>query len=294
MGFLSLAAIAAGGVLQWSQRNVTESSAYVAAALTRSYFYLSQWQWYEWIGLAAPLIILLFVARWQKFRFREPAAALSMACVALGVTSILVSLLFSHPGSHSHLVARIQTIRSFQIVYFILFLMLGGLLGQYWLKQVRWRWAASLAAISAGLFAVQLAAYPASRHFEVPWDGGQNGWVQAFHWVRENTPGNAFFAMDSRYITLPGEDGHVFRAMAERSSLAGYDKEGGAAAVFPQLADTWMAQQTAETGLDTLSDRDRMVRLRPFGVTWLLLPRTARTSLPCPYKNDAVMVCRMV
>lgn len=291
---LSAAAIASGGVLQWSQRNVTESGAYVAAALTRSYFYLSCWQWYEWIGLAAPLVILFFVARWQKFRFHKPAAALSAACIAEGLTSIAVSLLFSHPGSHSHLVARIQTIRSFQIVYFILFLVLGGLLGQYCLKRVRWRWTATLAFISAGLFAIQLAGYPASRHFEVPWGHGRNGWVQAFRWIRKDTPANAFFAMDAHYVTLPGEDGHVFRAIAERSSLAGYDKEGGAAAVFPQLAGTWMAEQTAETNLDKIGDSERIARLAPFGVTWLILPRTARTSFPCPYKNSAVMVCRMV
>ncbi len=291
---LSAATIVSGGILQWSQRSVTESSAYVAAALTRSYFYLSCWQWYEWIGLAAPLLLLFLIARWQKFRFREPIVGLSLACVVEGLTSVAVSLLFAHPYSHSHLVARIQTIRSFQIVYFILFLMLGGVLGQYWLKRVRWRWAATLAGISAVLFGVQLLTYPASRHFEVPWSTPKNGWVQAFRWIRNDTPSNAIFAMDANYIPLPGEDGHVFRAMAERSSLAGYDKEGGAAAVFPQLADTWMVEQTAEKNLDGISDQQRIDRLAPFGVTWLILPRSSHTSLVCPYKNAAVMVCRLV
>ncbi len=291
---LSAAAIASGAILQWSQRGVTESSAYVAAALTRSYFYLSRWQWYEWIGLAAPLLLLFLIARWQKFRFREPMVALSLACVAEGLTSVVVSLLFSHPYSQSHLVARIQPIRSFQIVYFILFLMLGGILGQYWMKRVRWRWAATLAGISAVLFAIQLLTYPGSRHFELPWSNPQNGWVQAFRWIRNATPRDALFAMDANYITLPGEDGHVFRAMAERSSLAGYDKEGGAAAVFPQLAGTWMVEQTAEKNLDGISDQQRIDRLASFGVSWLILPRSSHTSLVCPYKNAAVMVCRLV
>ena len=291
---LSAAAVASGGILQWSQRNVTESSAYLAAALTRPYFYLSQWQWYEWIGLAAPLLILFLIARRQKFRFDSPAAALSAACIAEGLTSVVVCLIFAHPYSHSHLVARIQTLRTFQIVYFVLFLMLGGLLGQYCLKRVRWRWAAVLAGISAGLFSIQLAGFPASRHFELPWGRQRNGWSQAFCWIQKNTPGDALFAMDAHYITLPGEDGHVFRAMAERSSLAGYDKEGGTAAVFPQLAEAWMAQQTAQTGLDSIGDRARIERLAPFGVTWLILPRDARTSFVCPYKNADVMVCRLV
>lgn len=293
-GAVFAAAVACGAILQWSQRNVIESSAYVAAVITRSYFFLSRWHWYEWIGLAAPLAILWAIARWQRFRFRQPMVALCAACIAEGFTSIVVSLLFSRPDSHSHLVARIQTLRSFQIVYFVLFLLLGGLLGQYWLKSVRWRWITMLATISAGLLAVQLATYPASRHLELPWIKSQNKWVQAFRWVRKNTPENAVFAMDAHYITMPGEDGHVFRAMADRSSLAGYDKEGGAAAVFPDLAGTWMAEQTAETNLNIISDRERIDRLAPFGVTWLILPRSARTSFPCPYKNSAVMVCRMV
>ena len=34
---------------------------YQKMVLTRSYWFLSQWHWYEWIGLVAPLMILSVV-----------------------------------------------------------------------------------------------------------------------------------------------------------------------------------------------------------------------------------------
>ncbi len=293
-GALSAGAVACGAALQQWQRNVAETSAYVSAVLSRRYFFLERWEWYELVGIIAPLLLLFLFCRWRKFRFQEPAVALAGACVAEGLTAVVVSMLYSRPDSHSHLIARIQTIRTFHVIYFVLFLTLGGLVGQYFLKRVLWRWAVTLVAISAVMLAVQLGAYPASNHFELPWRTPRNQWAQAFLWARAKTPANAIFAMDADYIALPGEDGHVFRAMAERSSLADYWKDGGTAAVFPQLAPTWMRESTAEKDLDSLSDVERASRLAPFGVTWIILRRGSRTSFSCPYKNAAVMVCRLV
>ncbi len=42
-------------------------------------------------------------------------------------------------------------------------------------------------------------------------------WLSAFLWIRENTPKDAVFALDPKYMNEPGVDGHGFRAMAERS-----------------------------------------------------------------------------
>ncbi len=287
-------AIGCGAGLQLWQRNVTETSAYLSAALSRRYFFLQRWEWYEWVGLLAPLLLLFLFCRWRKFRFQQPIVALCGACIAEGITSIVVSLLFSRPDSHSHLIARIQTIRTFHTIYFVFFLMLGGLLGQYLLKYVEWRWVMAITAISALMFAIQLGTYPASNHFELPWRNPCNQWAQAFLWMRANTPRNAVVAMDADYIALPGEDGHVFRAMAERSSLADYWKDGGSAAIFPQLAPRWMAEHSAEKKLDSLSDRERLARLVPLGATWLILPMASPTSFLCPYRNAAVKVCKLV
>ncbi len=302
---LCIASITTGMALQYSQRNVTETNAYVAAALTRTFFYLSQWQWYEWTGLAAPLLMMLAWLRRSRSRGQrmEAQLALCAASIAAGLSSIAVSLLFSHPWSHSHLVARLQPLRAFHIIYLVFFVLLGGILGQYWLKRVAWRWAAGFITVAAIMFSAQRATYPSLSHLEMPWQRQnissqttspqQNYWKQAFIWVRHNTPTDAVFALDANYITMPDEDSQGFRAMAERSSLADYSKDGGASAIFPQLAPDWMTQHTADTGLSSMTDQQRINRLAPFGITWLVLLRTAHTDFTCPYSNAEVMVCRM-
>jgi hypothetical protein len=36
-----------------------------------------------------------------------------------------------------------------------------------------------------------------------------------------------------------------------------------------------------------------LARLRPFGVSWLVLRGEAVTGFECPYRNEAVKVCRV-
>src|SRR5437868_14409398 len=59
-GGLGLTAVALGAVLQLSA--TPESEVYKKVVLTRDYWFLSQWHWYELIGLVAPLVILSVVA----------------------------------------------------------------------------------------------------------------------------------------------------------------------------------------------------------------------------------------
>ena len=282
-----------GAVLQFSQRNITESAAYRAAVLTRGYFYLSSWEWYELFGLAAPLILMALYCRWHKWDFRKPGLALCGACLAIGVSSITVSLLFAHPQSHSHLIARLQTMRSFHIIYFILFLGLGGLLGKYLLKQVPWRWALTFFGIASTMFFVQNQTYPATAHYEFPWSHSSNPWMQSFLWIRNNAPTDALFALDADFVNAKGEDAQGFRAAAQRDSLADSLKDGGAAAAFPQLAEKWMTEHTAEINLNHISDQERVQRLAPFGVDWLVLDADANTRFFCPFQNAAVKVCQL-
>ncbi|MHB1021244.1 MAG: hypothetical protein ACYC0Z_02410 [Acidobacteriaceae bacterium] len=290
---LCIAAVAMGGALQWSQHGVVESAAYVHAALTRTYFYLSEWEWYEWIGLIAPMLMMLAFVRWQRSDFRKPAVALCATSLAIGLSAVSVSLLYSRVHAASHLVARLQTLRSFHIVYIVFFILLGGVLGQYWLKRIAWRWVTTFAAIAVVMFLAQQATYPASAHLETPWAQPHNGWTQAFVWIRSNTPVDAVFALDAHYITMKDEDAQGFRAAAERSALADYSKDGGATAVFPQLAADWMAEYTADMHLSQLSDQQRIERLKPFGVTWVVLQASAKTSFDCPYVNADVRVCKL-
>ena len=106
-------------------------------------------------------------------------------------------------------------------------------------------------------------------------------------------PQDALFALDADYITRPGEDAQTFRAIAERSALADYSKDGGEASITPQLTAAWITAQAAQTGLATEPDAMRAAKLRPLGVTWVVLPSSSVTNFLCSYTNEAVKVCHL-
>jgi hypothetical protein len=189
------------------------------------------------------------------------------------------------------MLARLQVLRAFHMIYLTGVLLAGGFLGGLARRRV---WAAAVYCVALGaIFAGQLLAYPASDHLEWPGRAPRNQWEQAFLWIRANTPQNAIFAMDSGYIEDRGEDSQGFRVIAERSALADWYKDGGVASIFPAAAEPWWREFQATHGVDRASDREREARLGPLGATWLLLPTTASTRLECPYHNAAVRVCRL-
>lgn len=121
----------------------------------------------------------------------------------------------------------------------------------------------------------------------------RNAWVQGFEWVRVNTLSDALFAMDADYIHAPGEDAQNFRAIAERSVLPDASKDGGEASIAPDLAKAWAEGVAAQDGLNAASDAERLARLRPLGVAWIVLDAGARTQFACPYANASVRVCKL-
>lgn len=295
---LVAAALASGAVVQFSQRAINESAAYQAAVVTRFYFFLYRWKWYELLGVIAPLALFALYVYWQrqpKTRESLPqnGVAIGQTCILLGITSIAVSLLYARPNSHSHLISALQPLRPFLYIYFCMFILLGGLLGQYLLKQRIWAWIPLFASITAGLAFVQHSTYPASAQVELPWVVSSNGWNRAFVWIRDNTPSDSLVALDADYIHAPGEDSQGFRAIAERNAMADRAKDGGAAAVFPELADRWMREHTAITNLNQIGDTERRRRLAPFHVTWVVLEPSTVTGLPCPFQDDLAKVCRL-
>jgi hypothetical protein len=290
---LSLAPVALGAVLWYSQRNVVESHAYRVAVLTRGYFYLSCWQWYEIFGLVGPVLLIAGYCWWKRGDWRRPDLSLCLACLTIACSSVAVAACFAHPGSHSHLIARLQTLRPYLIVYLLLFMGLGAVIEQQVLRGKFWRWLLVFGFIGGGISAAQHLLYTSTAHVELPWQQPRNGWVQAFRWVRRNTPDNAVFALDANYIDIPGENTEGFRAIAQRASIADSSKDGGAAAVFPRLAERWLTESTAATDLSGISDAERIRRLAPQHVTWLVLKQSAVTRLDCPYRNDVVKVCRL-
>lgn len=149
--------------------------------------------------------------------------------------------------------------------------------------------------LSAGMLALDMAAYPASRHIEHPGVHYQGEWLSSFVWIREHTPKDAVFALDPEYLSKSGVDLHVFRAVAERSMLAGEEKDSGATSVFPELAEPWKQQSDAQSDWAHVSE-DRLQNLRAqYGVTWVLLENFAPVGgLVCPYRNGQLRVCRIV
>jgi hypothetical protein len=290
---LVAAAFAAAAAVTFSQRNLVESVAYQNAIGSRYYFFLANWHGYEQLGVAAP-VLLLALYSFRRGQGNLPSGiALARTCVLLGLVSIVVALIFARSASHSHLVAALQPLRPFLLIYFCMFLILGGHIGRWVVKRSEWRWIVLLAGTSAGLAFAQHKAYPASAQLELPGAASSNGWTRAFLWIRDNTSADAHVALDADYIHAPGEDGQGFRAIAERDALADRSKDGGAAAVFRQLADRWWIEQTATTGLNKIGDAERLRRLAPFHVDWIVLTASAQTHLACPFADEAVKVCRL-
>jgi hypothetical protein len=192
--------------------------------------------------------------------------------------------------------------RYLHLLYLLFFLIVGGLLGEYVLDRRFYRWLLLFLPLSAGMFYAQREMYPASPHLELRADAPQNAWLQAFGWIRQNTPVDSLFALDPHYMTLPGEDYHGFRALAERSALADFEKDGGMAARVPPLAPRWLKEVNAQSGWQNFQAADFERLKNQFGVTWIILSRPtdqhsdatqAASAMTCPYQHGSLQVCRL-
>ena len=289
---LGLAEVGLAGMIWLATRHEAVSHAFYEAMHSRgrTFLFLAQWKWYEDLGLVLPLALLGLTA----YRARAGRVCrLCLACIVLGVCSTVAAILFVHV-SGPYLLVRVQLLRSFHIIYALGVLLLGGWLGSVlgYRRRTRWILPVLLAMAGGGLFLAQRATYPHSRHIEWPGARPHNLWVQAYGWINGNTPADAYFAADPNLQFRDGVDTQGFRAIAERSLLAD-DKDQGIAALDPPLAGEWAAQRDAHVGLETMTDTERIRRLQPFGVTWLLLSAGSPTNFPCPYRNAVAKVCRM-
>ena len=262
-----------------------------ACLLSRAFFFVSTWTWYEWLGVFAPLLLL---AWWRNAAPRNTLphfGKISGALVPFGILSTGVALLFAlTPRLESY--ARLQPMRSFHLLYVIFFLLLGGLIGEYALHSRPLRWAVLFVPLAAGMVAVDRATYPASPHIEWPGAAGRNNWLSAFLWIRTHTPKDAVFALDPVYMSARGEDAHGFRAVAERSVLADAVKDSGAVSLFPSLAAEWSREVAATTGLNSFTLSDYRALAARYPVNWILSDH-APAGLTCPYASDAVTVCHL-
>jgi hypothetical protein len=267
-------------------------AAYHQVALEHPYFYLLQWHWYEWLGAIAPIPILWWFGRMARSRQLRNLDLLCRALIVYELVYLLVSLVVTIPARFEAL-ARLQPMRSLYLLYVLFFLFTGGLLGEYVLKNRVWRWAALFVPLCAGMFVAQRALFPASAHIEWPGAAPKNEWVQAFLWIRGNTPRDAIFALDPTHMDIPGEEENSFEAVAERSMLADANKASGAVSMFPAMADEWFSQIQAQSGWTTFQAQDFRRLKSQYGVSWVVLQQPATAGLDCPYQNATVLVCRL-
>jgi hypothetical protein len=102
---------------------------------------------------------------------------------------------------------------------------------------------------------------------------------------------DAYFALDPETMSLPGEDQHGFRAIAERSMLADNVKDTGAVTMFPAMAETWLTQVQAQAGWRNFNASDFRGLKRRFGVDWIVVQAPGVSGFDCPYVSSSLAVC---
>ncbi len=262
------------------------------AVETRNYFYLYQWTWYEWLGALAPLALFALLWSFSNRRGETLLARCAAAAFFYGAFQQVFAMLLLSPLAPARLMP-LQPMRYLQIEYFLLMMLAGAMLGKFLLKQSAWRWAVFLLAANGLMFAWQRAELRAVPHLELPGRQSSNPWLQAFAWIRFNTPVDAYFALDPYYLEAPGEDFHSFRALAERSQLADAVKDTSVVTQVPELGPIWSSQVTAQAGWRdfTLADFERL--RTTLGVDWVIVAYPQPSGLSCPWHNDRLAVCRI-
>ena len=268
------------------------SAAWRQAAATRNFYFLSRWHWYEWLGVFAPLALLALFAQIARRGQPPILARLASRLLYFGIFQMVVALVIMLPPSLERL-RPFEPMRYLQLVYLLMFLIAGGLIGEYVLRKRVFLWLSLFVPLGLGMFYVQRQLYPATAHLELPGMASGNNWVAAFDWVKKNTQTNSLFALDPYYMELPGEDYHGFRALAERSALADVLKDAGMAARVPRLAPRWLREVDATRGWRSFRAPDFHSLHNSFGVDWVVLAQPGVTGLNCPYQNRSVMVCRL-
>ena len=259
---------------------------------SRTYFSVYRWAWYEWLGALAPLFLFWLLWRIAEKKRETRLARFALAVFAYGVFQQVVAMALLAPDALVRL-SPLQPMRYLHLIYIFMALSAGGLLGKFALKAQVGRWAFYLLVINGGMLLAQWELIDDGAHLELPWMAPANPWLQAFAWIRVNTPADAYFALDPRYLAAPGEGYHSFRALAERSQLADGIKDTAVVMEVPSLAPAWQEQQLAQAGwqLFQLADFERL--RSQFGVDWVLVSNPQPPGLDCRWHNGTLTVCQV-
>ncbi|MDT8068603.1 MAG: glycosyltransferase family 39 protein [Terriglobia bacterium] len=276
------------------------SPAWMEAARTRSQHYLLRWEWYEWLGIIAPMFLFWW---WAHLAEKRGENVLAWFCRRLALYGTLVLVLGGAlviPPAFERL-TPFQPMRMFTFIYIYMLVVGGGLLGEFFLRRTAWRWLVVFVPIAIGMYFGNWAQFPASPHIEWPGQTPKNDWVQAFLWIRNNTPTDAYFVLNPHYCRDKGEDTRGFRAWALRSSLADWEKDGAVASLVPAIAPRWQTEVHARDNWRQFQSSDFARLKQEFGVNWAVIekPSTGGRAGPppeildCPYQNSSLYVCKI-
>lgn len=291
IAFDKFAALASCLILQFPL-NPAATPAYDEAARRHGFHYIQRWSWYEIVGLVAPIVVFWWFDRIARKRNWSNVRRLCRALIIYDIVYIVAALIIDLPARFETL-ARFQPLRSLHLLYMIMLVLGGGLLGEFVLQKKVWRWLAMFLPLSAGMFLAQRALFPVSAIVEWPGATPKNSWAQAFLWARQNTPVNAIFALDPEFMHARGEEEIGFRCLAERSRMADDVKDNGAVSMFPSLAEDWSRQvQALRPWKDLTSEKLQALKVK-YGVDWIVTQPPGVAGLACPYQNAQVLVCQV-
>ena len=181
------------------------SPAWKQALNTRDYYFIGRWTWYEWLGAIAPVFILWVMARYARRANRPNLARLAGCAAVFAAFQLAVACIVLLTPALVRL-TPMQPMRYLHLVYILMALLGGGLIGEKLLRAHFWRWLALFVPLALGMFVAQRSLFAGTEHLELPGIASHNPWLRAFVWVRTNTPTDAYFALDPYYMQLPGED----------------------------------------------------------------------------------------
>jgi len=115
------------------------SDAWRVAAGTRDYYFLSNLQWYEWLGVFAPLVLLCWFRRLATRDGSTVLAHITSRLVWYGMFQLVVALIIMLPVSLERLKPS-QPMRYLHLLYLVFVLISGGLIGRHILRTHVFRW----------------------------------------------------------------------------------------------------------------------------------------------------------
>jgi hypothetical protein len=259
---------------------------------TRRYYFLSRWTWYEWLGAIGPLILFWMLWRFSLRRSRPQLARFALSVVLYGLFQQAVAMVILGSSALIRL-TPLQPMRYLHLEYIFLVLIAGCLLSEFLLHRSLWRWLIFFCAINGGMFASQRMLFANTDHLELPNRPSNNPWLQAFTWIRNNTPADAYFALDPNYLSAPGEDYHSLRALAQRSQLADAIKDTAVVTQVPGLGPRWAKEVDAQQNWSRFKRVDFERLNTRFGVNWLLVSYPPPENLPCTWHNASLSICQI-